>query len=85
VSIRADNDAKLAALARQHAGKLYVFAVNYDERLVATRGTIRVEGLRPDAKVVVVDEDRSVLSEAGSFSDAFEPLAVHIYQLGLKD
>ena len=85
VTIRADNDAKLAALARQHAGKLYVFAVNYDERLVATQGTIRVEGLRPDATVVVVDEDRSVVSEAGSFSDAFEPLAVHIYQVGQTD
>jgi len=29
----------------------------------------------------VVDEERTVRSEAGAFRDVFEPLAVHIYRV----
>ena len=68
-------------LAKEHAGGLYVFAVNYDERLVRTETGISVEGLRAGANVVVVDEARTLRSDAGSFRDAFEPLAVHVYRI----
>jgi len=81
VKIEAEGDAKLAVLAKEHAGALYVFAVNYDERLVQTEAGISVEGLRAGANVVVVDEARTLRSDAGSFRDTFEPLAVHVYRI----
>ena len=81
VEIGTQGDARLAALARMHGGQLYVFAVNYDERLVDAAARIRVEGLAAGREIEVVDENRSVRSEDGSFSDAFRPLAVHIYRL----
>ena len=42
---------------------------------------IKVAGLPTAHKVVVVDESRKVESNAGSFSDSFGPLAVHIYRI----
>ena len=41
----------------------------------------QVAGGNPLLEIEVVDENRSVRSEDGSFSDAFRPLAVHIYRL----
>jgi hypothetical protein len=76
-----EGDAKLAVLAREHAGAIYVFAVNYDERLVRTEATISVEGLPSGADVAVLDEARTLRSEPGAFRDTFEPLAVHVYRV----
>jgi hypothetical protein len=73
-------DAKLDALFRDHDGATYVFAVNYDERDKATRGTFEVEGLAAGTTVEVVDEGRTLTAGDGRFSDAFEPLAVHVYR-----
>ncbi|NQT41593.1 MAG: hypothetical protein HQ581_29155, partial [Planctomycetes bacterium] len=64
-------------------GRLYVFAVNYDERLKQAEATITVEGLPPGREVEVVDEGRTITTRAGSFSDSFDPLAVHIYRVAL--
>ena len=76
-------DVKLDALARQHDGRLYVFAVNYDQRDVKADAKITVPGLPAGTQVTVVDEDRTLRSAAGSFTDTFEPLAVHIYRVAL--
>ncbi len=78
VTVRADGDVKVDAMARQHDGRLYVFAVNYDERLQKANTTITVPGVKSGTEVVVIDESRVVRSEAGGFTDSFEPLAVHI-------
>jgi hypothetical protein len=80
VSIESDG-VKLDALAKESGGDLYVFAVNCDERLKEAKATLKVEGLAAGASVVVVDENRTIRSDAGSFADAFAPLAVHIYKL----
>ena len=85
VTIEAEGDAKLDALAKQHDGQLYVFAVNYDERLVNTKAGIAVEGLPPGTEVAVIDEDRTIRSDTGSFTDSFEPLAVHVYRIRRGD
>jgi len=74
--------AKLAALARAHEGRLHVFAVNYDERLKEATATFAVEGLAAGTEIAVIDEGRTIRSEGGSFRDAFEPLAVHLYRIG---
>ena len=80
-TIRSPESAKLDVLTRQHDGSLYLFAVNYDERLKKATATIAVPGLAAGAAVEVVDEGRTLRSGAGSFADAFEPLAVHIYRI----
>jgi hypothetical protein len=85
VNIEAEGDAKLAVLAKEHAGRLFVFAVNYDERLVQTTADVTVEGVPAGTEITVIDEARSIGSEAGKFRDLFEPLAVHLYQVDLKD
>ena len=70
-------------MAKRQGDRLYVFAVNYDERQVGSKATITIEGLPSGAEVTVIDEGRSIRSGAGSFTDTFEPLAVHIYRLEL--
>jgi hypothetical protein len=85
VKLELDSDAKIASLVRQHQGKLYVFAVNYDERLVEANVRFTVENLGGQTDVEVVDEDRTIPSQAGSFRDVFEPLAVHVYRLDAND
>jgi len=81
VAISADGDVKLDILARQGPDGLYLFAVNYDERLRQAKATIKVEGLAAGTAVTVVDEGRTLRADAGSFADAFAPLAVHIYRV----
>jgi hypothetical protein len=44
-----------------------------------------VAGLPAGAQITVIDEARSIRSQAGKFRDRFEPLAVHLYQVDLKD
>jgi len=81
VTIEAGSDAKLDVMAKEHDGKLYVFAVNYDERLVKSKATVGVKDLPAGTQVTVLDEDRTICSKAGSFADEFEPLAVHVYRI----
>lgn len=63
-------------------GGLYLFAVNYDEKLKKAQVTFTVPGLAAGTDVTVVDEDRTIRSGANSFVDAFAPLGVHIYRVG---
>ncbi len=85
VSIRAEGDVKLAVLAKQYEGDLWLFAVNYDEGLRRAEAAISVEGLKAGSTITVVDEDRTIESEAGEFVDVFEPLGVHIYRVARDD
>ena len=84
VGVETEGDVKVDLMAKQHNGKLYVFAVNYDEQYKATTATIRVAGLASREQVTVVDENRTIRSDSGSFTDTFEPLAVHIYEIDAK-
>ena len=84
VSIRSEGGVKLDALAKGLNADLYIFAVNYDEALRETRATVSVSGLAAGTKVMVVDEERGVISKEGAFFDTFEPLAVHIYRVPLS-
>jgi hypothetical protein len=85
VSIACEDDVRAGALAKLHGGCLYVFAVNFDSRLQRTNATISITGLPAATKIEVVDEDRSLTAQAGSFADVFEPLAVHVYRVPLDD
>jgi hypothetical protein len=68
-------NAPLVVAARSHAGAFYVVAVNPTRS--AVRGTIRADGLHGTA--AVLGEGRTVTASGGELSDAFEPLAVHVY------
>jgi hypothetical protein len=81
VTISAADSVKLDVMAKQFDGQLYIFAVNYDERLLPAKTTIRVTGLRAGQTIDVEDENRTIRSAEGSFSDSFEPLAVHVYRI----
>ena len=76
-------DVKVDAMVREHGGNVYVFAVNYDERLKGTSATFAIDGLPDGAAVEVIDEGRTLKVQGGRFSDRFEPLAVHIYRVKL--
>jgi len=80
-SIAAEGDVKLDLLAKEGPDGLYLFTVNYDERLREAKATIKVEGLPAGGEVTVVDENRTLKASAGSFTDTFAPLGVHIYRL----
>lgn len=77
----AAGDVKLAAIAREHDGRLYVFAVNYDERDRKAKARITVEGLPAGTSVAVIDEGRMLRADDGAFADVFDPLAVHLYRI----
>jgi hypothetical protein len=84
-TIQSAGDVRLDVLARQHDGHLYLFAVNYDSRAVATEARIAVKGLPEGWKIDVVDEDRTLVAEANGFHDRFAPLEVHIYRLAMPE
>jgi hypothetical protein len=82
VTIGAEDGVKLDVLARQHAGSLYLFAVNYDERAIVAQATLNVPGLQAGAEIEVLDERRVLRGEAGGFfRDTLAPLAVHLYRV----
>ncbi len=68
-------------LAREHEGRIHLFANNLDMGRKGGRATISVEGLKKGAKVEVIDEGRSIAAEDGKFTDEFGPLAVHLYRV----
>jgi len=83
VTLRTESGVKVASMAKSYGGHLYVFAVNYDEQSARTKATVTIEDLPPGQDVEVLDEARSIPAGAGSFSDTFEPLAVHLYRIAL--
>ncbi|NOX97729.1 MAG: hypothetical protein GXO98_06715 [Nitrospirae bacterium] len=81
--------------ATEYDGALYLFAQNTDlgpnaSKLrqgqdISPRGgvaTITIAGLKAGTKIKVVDEDRTITTSNGRFTDRFGPLAEHIYRIG---
>ena len=81
VTLQPSGGVKVDVMARAATGALTIFAVNYDERLKQTKVVVKVKGLPGRTEVVVVDENRTIRSQAGAFTDTFAPLAVHIYRI----
>ena len=82
--------------ATTYNGDLYIFAQNRDlgpnaEKLgqfepINPRGgkaTFTVAGLKAGTKIEVIDEDRTIVADNGSFTDDFKPLAEHLYKMKL--
>jgi hypothetical protein len=73
--------ARVDWFATEHDGRLYVFAVNVDR--AAATVAFAASAIAPDATVDVIDEARSVNAAAGTFTDDFAALAVHLYSAPL--
>lgn len=82
VSLKAEGAARIDMMAKETGDTLSIFAVNYgDEAAGDAKAAIAVAGLAAGQQVTVVDEGRTITAQAGSFSDTFQPLGVHIYQI----
>ena len=80
IEMKLTDDLACHVKATQAGDGLYVFAQSMDLKRAGT-ATISVEGLKAGATVEVVDEARRLTAQAGRFSDAFEPLAEHVYRI----
>ncbi|HJN16613.1 MAG TPA: hypothetical protein QGH10_14005, partial [Armatimonadota bacterium] len=68
-------------MTREYEGDTYVFALNLDMDRREGEATVSLEGIEAGASVEVIDEDRTISAGEGQFTDAFAPLAVHIYRI----
>ena len=71
----------IAWMMKRRGATNYVFAVNL--RKQPTRGTFRFHAAETGSNrgtISVLDEARSISVENGTFTDEFEPYAVHLYE-----
>ncbi len=69
----------VAAMMKRYEGKTYVFAVAMRDEAAAAR--FRIDGLPGDHTVNVLDENRTLESSDGTFTDNFAPYDVHLYEI----
>jgi hypothetical protein len=67
--------------ATQRGDLLTVIAINMDGQNRGGSATLSLPGLKAGAEITVVGENRTIKAEAGTWTDTFGPLAVHVYQL----
>jgi len=78
--VESDNmDAPVACMVKRHNGSLYLFAVGM--RPHATRATFTVWDLPEKTTAEVLGENRTFSIAKGTFTDKFEPYAVHLYRI----
>jgi hypothetical protein len=73
-----DESVPVDAMARQHGGETYVFAVAMRDG--PTTAAFTVPGLG-SGTAEVIDEGRSIPVKDGAFSDAFKGYEVHLYRI----
>jgi len=69
----------LALMIKERGGKIYIFAVNVQEKAVEMKFT--AEGMSSDYVMEVYDEDRLIVPNASIFEDYFDAFDVHIYSI----
>ncbi len=69
----------IAAMAKRHAGSLYIFAVRMEPQ--PAKGVFRIEGLSGKAAVEVLGEGRTLDVADGRFEDDFAAWGVHLYRV----
>ncbi len=72
-------DVPVAVMMKRREGTTYVFAVAMRDQ--AASAQFRIEGLTGPHTVTVLDEDRTIHSTDGAFTDRFEPYDVHLYEI----
>lgn len=79
-TVRSKNpEVPVATMVKQSGGVTYLFAVGMRDG--ATEATFTLAGMKGDNILEVLDENRTIAVTNGSFSDHFEPWAVHLYKL----
>ena len=74
VDVKVSSD-DVAVRSLKYKGRTYVFAVN----LTRERREVKIAARGATFSGTVDGEDRKVRASRGAFSDAFGPLAVHVY------
>ncbi len=73
--------AGIAAAVKRHGGSTYLFAVRMDNR--PAKGSFAIRGMKGEATVRVLGEDRTLAARDGRFDDQFAPYGVHLYQIAV--
>ena len=73
----------VAAMIKHSGGATYLFAVGMRDG--ATKATFTLTGIEGNGLVEVLDENRTLTATNGSFSDHFDPWAVHLYRVPATD
>lgn len=81
VDVRVAAATRIATLAREHEGRLYVIAVNMERKPAEARLHLPHAAAGP---AVVLGEDRFVAAGGDGIADRFEPFGVHVYRLDVR-
>jgi hypothetical protein len=75
------SDAQLPVdcMTKHYQGSIYIFAVAMRDG--TTRATVKLAAATRSGNVTVIDENRSLTLQNGSFSDNFGPWDVHLYRI----
>jgi hypothetical protein len=80
VMVQSENSkVPVAYTVRQQDGALYIFAVAMREG--ETTATFKLNGIKDDKNVEVINENRTINSKQGEFSDRFGAWDVHLYRI----
>lgn len=69
----------IATLLKKYRDTIYLFAAGMRDSM--TTASFALPGLKGQKKVVVMDENRSIIMNNGVFKDVFNPWEIHIYQI----
>ena len=88
VSVSATNNLTVQTMLRKHDNRLYLFTCEGDSTYDPNnRGngtaTFMVIGTTSDLDITVYDENRTLSLSGNQFSDNFQQLEVHIYEIDL--
>lgn len=82
-TVSSDNkNIPVAALVKRYVDSLYLFAAGMRDG--GTVATFSLEGFENQRTIEVIDEDRTIIMENGTFKDQFKPYEVHIYRVKEK-
>jgi hypothetical protein len=77
----ANHDVPIAVMAKRTDNALYLFAVAMRDG--KTTATFTIAGVTRESKVEVLDENRTLGTQNGTFRDEFQPWDVHIYRIAI--
>ena len=81
VTVNSSPNARIDWLAQRVGSEVTLFAVNVERSTIAV--SFGVPGLVRGNQVQVYDENRRLSPNGDTFTDSFDPLAVHIYQMAV--
>jgi len=70
---------RIDIMTRKHNGNLYVFSCELRKESQSVQ--FNVDGLEAGTTISVYGEERTITAGSGSFTDSFDPLGVHIYEI----